>query len=288
MRDSFDREIREALHREPIPVPEEVNTATQRLLEALPDPPPRAARPLLPRLAALAACLALLLVGVLPNLSPSYARAAGEIPLLGRLVQVLTIRNYFYSDGSHELDVQIPEIHDPDHPLPNDLINRDVDELTQTVIRRFYAELEEAGGRGHGSLQVDYQVLTNTEDWFTLKLTLHETAAGSHTAFRFYHIDRRAGRYVTFGDLFDEGDYLPLQASILSQMEAHMARDETAAYWTEHTDDGSPVTWLHPEQNFYFDGSGRLVIVYDAYQVAPGYMGCPEFTLPAELYRPLL
>ena len=64
MRDSFDREIREALHREPIPVPEEVNAATQRLLEALPDPPPRAARPLLPRLAALAACLALMTLGI--------------------------------------------------------------------------------------------------------------------------------------------------------------------------------------------------------------------------------
>ena len=35
----------------------------------------------------------------------------------------------------------------------------------------------------------------------------------------------------------------------------------------------------------YFDDKGDLVIVFEKYDVAPGYMGCPEFVIPREVYQ---
>ena len=37
--------------------------------------------------------------------------------------------------------------------------------------------------------------------------------------------------------------------------------------------------------NFYFDADGNLVLVFEKYEVAPGYMGTPEFTIPKEIFN---
>ena len=38
----------------------------------------------------------------------------------------------------------------------------------------------------------------------------------------------------------------------------------------------------------YIDEAGQLVIVFDEYEVAPGYMGVPEFIIPTDLLDGLL
>lgn len=42
---------------------------------------------------------------------------------------------------------------------------------------------------------------------------------------------------------------------------------------------------IDPDQNFYFDAQGNLVLVFGKYDVAPGYMGTPEFTIPRDMWE---
>ena len=42
------------------------------------------------------------------------------------------------------------------------------------------------------------------------------------------------------------------------------------------------------QTNFYFNESGELVIAFDEYEVAPGYMGAPEFVIPQKVTAGLL
>ena len=39
-------------------------------------------------------------------------------------------------------------------------------------------------------------------------------------------------------------------------------------------------TELSPDAKFYINGEGNVVIVFDEYEIAPGYMGFPEFEIP--------
>ena len=48
------------------------------------------------------------------------------------------------------------------------------------------------------------------------------------------------------------------------------------------------ITALGAEQNFYFDNDGNLVIVYSKYEVAPGYMGCPEIVIDKDDFEKYL
>ena len=292
MKQSFDQEIREALQGEQIPVPESVHQRTEMLLDSLPEkeakPKLRILHTTTRRFISTAACILFVMLVLLPNLSVTYAHAMENIPIIGDLVEIFTIRNYFYSDDRHELDAEVPEVNDPSNEQVSDLINKDVNELTSAVIQKFYDDLEISHDTGYGSIYIDYETVTNTDEWFTLKLTVSEVQASSNTYFKFYHIDRTNGTYVTFGDLIDSEDFGAIEQIIREQMEAEMAADPDVVYWTEDTKLGQSITALSTDQNFYFDDAGNLVIVYNKYEVSPGSMGCPEIVIGKEKFEKYL
>ena len=292
MNQSFDQEIREALQGEQIPVPESVHRRTEMLLESLPEKETKPQLCILPtatrRFVSAAACILFVMLVVLPNLSVTYAHAMENIPIIGDLVEIFTVRNYFYSDDRHELDADVPEVNDPNNQQVSNLINKDVNELTEAVIQKFYDDLEISHDTGYGSIYIDYETITNTDEWFTLKLTVSEVQASSNTYFKFYHIDRTNGTYVTFGDLIDSEDFGDIEQIIRTQMEAEMDSNPDVVYWTEDTELGQSITALSAEQNFYFDDAGNLVIVYNKYEVGPGSMGCPEIVISKDNFEKYL
>ena len=283
----FDQNIRASVARESHPVPEAVHQRTEQMLEALPQrqrPPLRFWR----RIGIAAASLAFVLILLLPNVSAGYAQAVENIPVLGDMVQFFTIRTYFYEKDRHNLAAEIPSVKDPRNPDASSLINKDVSELTTEVIRRFYDELQLYHGEGAGSLHMDYATLTNTPDWFTMKLTVETSQGSTDTYARFYHIDRLHGSYVQLGDLISEANLPRLEQMIREQMDAQMQADPSVTYLIREAKDGTSSLSLSRDQGFYFTENGDLVIVYDRYTVAPGSMGCPEFILPRAEIEPLL
>ena len=89
---------------------------------------------------------------------------------------------------------------------------------------------------------------------------------------------------VTLKDLFrEDADYVTaLSDEVRRQMEERMAEDRETSYFPEE------FTAIGPEQNFYFNTDGDLVLVFDEYTIAPGSMGMPEFTIPSDVYETLL
>ena len=276
----FDQEMRDALQREEIEVPEEVHLRMEELLTSLPEKAQSKTItfPLWRRMASVAACFAVMMVAVLPNASPAYAAAVEDIPVIGALVQVFTIRNYFYSDDHHELDADVPNVSDRVNPEAAALLNQNAAELTETLVSSFYEELERSG-ESYASLNVDHEIVTNSEEWFTLLIRVSETAGSGVENLYYYHIDRVNGVCVNFGDLFAAQSYPALEAQVLAQMTATPDED----YWAEEEN-----VALSSRQNFYFRANGDLVIVYDEYQLGPGSLGCPEFVLSATEYGPYL
>lgn len=47
---------------------------------------------------------------VLPNTSGSVAYAMGNLPVVGKLVEAVTFRNYQYDNGGHAADIKTPEL----------------------------------------------------------------------------------------------------------------------------------------------------------------------------------
>ena len=285
----FDKYIKSEVAKEQTDIPDSVKNRIEQTLVDLPEKKPVIKQiRILPRIAASAACFVFIILFLLPNVSVTYAQALEQLPVIGDLVRVVTIRNYYYDDNHWKMDINIPQIESEDSKSV-DYINKDVSELTTALINRFYEDLEINGNKGYGSLNVDYEVVTNTDSWFTLKLTVCQTAASSNTYFKFYHIDKKQGKIVELGDLFNTDKFSDsLVAEIKKQMQEQMANDENSSYWINTSGIGEEFATVSANHNFYWNENGDLVIIFDKYEVGPGSMGTPEFVIDKGVIRDLL
>ena len=274
--DRFDEMLRERAKSEPFPLPEGYAGRVFAACAALEETKKHSYR-----WTAWAAAVLALFIAV-PNVSPAAAAAMADIPVLGAIVRVVTFRNYTYDDGYHSADVSVPELAGG---AAAQEVSDQVRAYTDRLIARFEETCEkELGKEGYLGLDVSSTVVTDSDTWFTLRVDAVETQASGYQFSRFYHIDKTTDRVVTLEDLFrEDADYVGvLSDEVRQQMEERMAEDREASYFPEE------FTAIDPEQNFYFNGSGELVLVFDEYTIAPGSMGMPEFPIPADVYETLL
>lgn len=285
----FDKYIKSMASEENTDIPDSVKNKIEETLAALPEKNIHIKKTkILPRIAATAACFIFVIFFLLPNVSVAYAEAFEEIPIIGRLIKVITVRNYFYSDDYHEMDIDVPKVSGEDGDAA-DYINNDVNKLTDTLVKQFYKDLDSIGDSGHSSIYVDYETVTNTESWFTLKMRVHEAAGSSNTYYKYYHIDKKSGKIIKLSDLSeDEGFLETLEKEIRQQMRSQMDNDSSKIYWLDDSVIGKDYVALTPEHNFFWNENGDLVIVFDKYEVAPGAMGTPEFTVDKALISDML
>ena len=284
----FDKMLFQMAKQEKIPVPEQTSQKIEDVLSQLPQRKVVRFSPLR-RIAAAAASLVFVFLFLLPNVSVTYAETLEQVPILGELIRVVTIRNYVYSDDYHDMSIDVPNIEDATMGSAAEEINKDVDALTQQLMDQFYADAESIGEDGHTAVYADYEIVTNTDQWFTLKLSVHLASGSGTNYYVFYNVDRSSDQIVTLGQLFTDDSYAEvLRQDILAQMKQRMEEDPSLVYWTEDSNMGQDFIDLQPEHNYYFDDAGNLVIPFDEYEVAPGYMGCPEFTIQRSVFESLL
>ena len=276
----FDFYLKRKAKEEDIQIPDSVKNQIEETLANLPEKetPGKRIR-ILPAVAAVAACFLFVTLFLFPNMSVSYAQALEKIPVIGDIVRVVTVRNYLYSDGMHEMNIDVPNI-EAGNSEAAEQINQEIETLTKTLVEQFYNDLEYVGNQGHGAIYVDYETVTDTEQWFTLKIRVHEASGSSNTYYKYYHIDKTKGEIVKLSDIAANDEfYSTVEAEIKRQMKRRMEKDSNAVYWVDNEDFGQNFEKLEADCNFYWNKKGELVIVFDKYEVAPGSMGTPEFTI---------
>ena len=289
------RLLEEKKYYQEIPVPEELKGRLEEATKA----PGKVHRFRIPAVAAAAVVLLVLL----PNTGANIAYAMGNIPLIGKLFQAVTFRDYQYESERFDADVEVPHIivedtgetseetKDDSKQLQETIeqVNFDIEEVTNQLIEEFKASAEL--GESYGSLEIHHETVTNNEQYFTLKLSIYQGAGSGSESYKFYTIDKKSGKQIQIVDLFQKNSGYAdvISEDIRNQMRAAMAEDEMNMYWVDNTD-MPDINWegIKEDQNFYFDGKGNIVFVFDEYEVAPGYMGAQEFMVERSVFEHLL
>lgn len=235
-----------------------------------------------------AAVFALMLL--LPNTSRTAAAAMQQIPVLGNFFKVVTIREYQVDENRYSADVKVPEIvPEETDDMPEEAvqqmketteaINFDIQKVTEELIEEFKSTMEEFED-GYGDILVDSEVLTDDEQWFSLDLVLYQGAGSGYERHRHYTIDKTTGRRAELKELLGEDYVETASEEIKAQMRQRMAEDENLIYWIDYEDVPEwNFTSIAEDQDFYVNKDGDVVICFDEYEVAPGYMGCVEFVI---------
>ena len=239
-------------------------------------------------IATIAAAIVLAL-GLGVNLSPALARTLSELPVVGGIVRVITFREFTYEDERFQADVKVPAVQNLQDPtLENDLNTKYLEE-GKRLYEEFMAEMEsiKETGEGHLSVASGYIVKTDNDRILSVGRYVVKSMGSSSDEIEYDTIDKQNKILITLPSLFRDDDYITVISEyIKQQMRERMEADEGIIYWLPEVEQyGSTTVFesIDRDQEFYIDENGKLVISFDKYEVAPGYMGIVEFTIPTEV-----
>lgn len=240
------------------------------------------------RLGGLAAAVALLVA--LPNTNANVASAMGELPVVGGFFRAVTIREYRYDEEGAAAQVEVPELKTNTDSKAAEQVNEEVAQYVDGAIQDFKSRVSEYGEEANTDLTVNYEVVTDTDSWLSLRLYTETVEASGAQYQRFYNIDKAADKMVQLSDLFaDKEQGLKLVSEdIKTQMREQMQKDESVSYFIDSEVPEDDFQQVKEDQNFRFDEQGNLVISFDEYEVAPGSMGLVYFTVERSVFESAL
>lgn len=239
-----------------------------------------------------AAAAALLFVGCV-NASPALARSMEQLPVLGQVVKVVSFTSYKVEDGGNSAHIEVPSLEDMNNTELQASLNEKYAAESKALYEQFLTEtkLQDVKG-GHFSIDSGYEIKTNNEQILSLARYVVETAGSSAESYHIDTIDKQNEWLITLPSLFKHDDYIAvISDNIKQQMISRMEQDESLIYWIEQADDEAMTDafqHISADQTFYINDQQQLVIVFNEYEVAPGYMGIVEFTIPSEVLADVL
>ncbi len=227
-----------------------------------------------------AVCAGAFLCLFLLNCLPSVADALETVPVLGPLVRVADFRSYSLRWGATGITVQDPVLDGP----AADQLSAQKDVFLARMRERF-ADYASRKYLGYTAGDITYDVVRDDETLFILRFRAAINAGGSVDCSRYLTLDKQTGQILELSGLFlPDANYLfPISREIKAQMAEQNKAGESDYFlpggiWA----DEECFQSIDPDQNFYIDENGRLVIVFAEYEVAPGSMGEPEFVIPTD------
>lgn len=241
------------------------------------------------------AAAAMLVITILANSGAGIAHAMSKIPVIGAIAEVVTFRTYESSENNMEANIKIPEVSvkNEDGTVNEETtqkINKSIEEYTNEIIAQYEADVAAAGGEGHLDVELDYSVITDSEHLFSIRFDQLLIMASGTQMVKIYHIDKQTGELIGLSGLFQDGvDFItPISENIKQQMKEQMAADESVTYFLDSDVPESDFQSIKEDTTFYVNENGKLTIVFDEYEVAPGYMGSVEFEIPTEIIQDLV
>ena len=236
------------------------------------------------RLGTVAACF-VVVVGAL-NVSPTMASAAADIPVLGGLFRVLTIRSYETEKDQVHYKVEVPEV-----DSSADIAQRVNAEIQQRVdehvaeMEKMWTEYHEAfiatGGTEEEWAQrsmdvnVTYDIKSQTDTTVSFVVDLSQCSFYASQTQYYYNLDLSSpeGRDITLRDLLGEDWVSICNASIQAQID-DSADSEGFSYFFPPEEGG--FTTVDETTSFYIREDGVPVVVFPEYAIAAGAAGIVE------------
>jgi len=246
------------------------------------------------RIAAASVAAVFLVLTVGANTSQAFAATLSKVPVLGSIVKVLTFREYTVNEDTYNSDIKVPAIQGLENKTLENSLNEKYLEEGKKLYEQFKTDMEELkkNGGGHLGINSGYEVKTDTDRILSIGRYTVNTVGSSSTKMKYDTVDKKNEVQITLPSLFKNDSYVDIiSKNIKKQMVEQNKADSNKFYWVEGIEQKSTTELfdkISKDQNFYINPEGKLVISFDKYEVAPGYMGIVEFVIPTDVISDIL
>ena len=224
------------------------------------------------RVSTTAAAAFIVLAGVTLNSSPALAYALSDVPVISSIVNVVTFGKYTVKDDGYELDINTPKIEGLSNKDLEENLNNTFNEQADTVKELFQKNVDELKAEFgdetvHMDIEFNYDVKTNNDDILALDVYTFYASGSSNSVHNYYTINKKTGELYTLKGMFKDGaDYVTPITNSPEECFQH----------------------IDPDQNFYINNDGNIVICFGKYEIAAGAQGTPEFVIPNEVVADII
>ncbi|MEW9988662.1 RsiV family protein [Clostridium butyricum] len=222
------------------------------------------------------------------NISPAFADVVSDIPIVGNIVKLVTVKNYTLKKNNVEADIKVPAI----ESLENKQLEENLNEEFIENGKKIYEELIEEFPSINNQMKYvgsDYKIKADNDSFLSIEIIKEEIQASSYTTKKHYTIDKNKQIVLTLPMLFEGDNYIEeISNDIKAQMIENMKKDSNLIYFLEADENEEVIDSfdkIKENQDFYINNDGNLVICFDQYEVAPGYMGTLEFIISDKIFK---
>ncbi|MCI8326362.1 MAG: DUF3298 and DUF4163 domain-containing protein [Lachnospiraceae bacterium] len=237
---------------------------------------------------------AMVTITVLANSNQSVAHAMTKIPIIGSFAKIVTFRDYQNETKDFNASVKVPKIESDDASSSDSKnlkkTNKSIEEYANEFISLYETDLKASNGEGNYSLESDYKVIRETDQYLAIKIDTTLVMASGTQFTKVFNVDKTTGSMLNLSDFFQkDSDYIKvISDNIKKQMEEQMKSDENISYFYNSDVPEWDFQTITEDTSFYFNEKEELVLNFNEYEVAPGYMGAVSFTIPRSVTDPLL
>ena len=224
-----------------------------------------------------AACM--VMVGGL-NVSPTFAAAAADVPVLGGLFQVLTVRNYETVKDGIDYDVSVPEV-DANGTL-TEAVNAEIQKRVDAHLAQAHADwddykeaffatggTEEQWADREMDVIIDYEIKSQTDSTVSFVVDFAECWVSAQQQRYCYNLDLANNKDITLADVLGE-DWVNI---CNTAVQAYIDQDTSGLFFTA---DKGGFTTVDDTTSFYLNQDGSVTLVFPEYAIAAGAAGIVE------------
>jgi hypothetical protein len=220
-------------------------------------------------------------IAIMANASPVTANAMEEIPIISSIAKVVTFRTFEDSSDRYEAKIEIPKV--SLDQKDNTSVNRSIEDYANQFIGEYEKQItDNITEGGHYSVTSGYEVVTDNTKYLSLRINTTVIMASGAEYVKIFTIDKTSGEVISLTDLLHKDNMIlsNISDNIKMQMEKQMAEDDSKIYFSKSDENIEGFKGMKGDESYYFNKKGEIVIVFEEYEVAPGYMGVVEFTIP--------
>lgn len=234
---------------------------------------------------------------LLMNVSSVFAQTVTKLPWIGSYLRVFTFTHIETSDDLTTMNVNIPALQDTGNPVMERSLNFEINEkITQLAEEcKFKAQAywdsflklnenqtEDTMDKRTFEFYTDYDIKMDQGNIISFVIHVEEASASVEHLNFYYNLNVQTGEALTLEELVGSDYIEKINPLIQAQIDERNKESSEPFYFDEE----SAFESIIADQNFYINAQGQLVIVFERYTIAPGYVGEPEFIMPFQIQLP--
>ena len=237
---------------------------------------------------ALAASICIVFTGMFVttlNMNKSFAQSMSKVPIIGSIAKLLTFKDYEIHSDVVDAEIKIPKVEGLSDKNLEQKINDEIYQKMKSGVKESEERALEykdayiaTGGTEEGfrkiKVTVDYDLKSVNDNVISFIVYQHESLAAAYAETYYYNIDITDNNIINMEDVLGKDYKKIIDENVYTQIEERKKDKNNSFFEGEMGFNG-----ITKVPNFYINKDGKVVVVFDKYEIAPGYMGPQEFVI---------